>query len=509
MKHFFKQNLLKILGGLFVSIFSFCYFYKLQFVSKFYTETDGFFHIKFAYLTRLNGIMHDFKWAQFSIWKDHFYDKEFLFHYLLQIFTFGDLEFGAKLAAVTFATIIVLTFYIILCSEKIKLPVLWTMLLFISSSFFLYRINVCRPQILSITLSLICVVLIFKQKPIALLILSIIYNLSYTAGFIVIIYALIFVVSKFILTFAQNKTLQQPQKVDYWIILAATIGTIVGLLIHPNFPNNIYGFYVQNIHVLITAWGSSAHELHLGGEFYPMDTRVLFKLNTLPILTMLTIMFLGLFNYLKLSFKSFFIFILSICFFILTLLTKRFTEYWIPYSLLAFTMIINDSFDLTLNKFLTKKYLSKLITLSLIILISYIASFKYIYNNLYSEFNAKESRYKNAALWIKDNIAKDEIIYTCDWDDAPDLFFYNENNRYMVFLDPHFMYDWESFMWYYWDNLSNGNIDDIRTAFLYDFKTKYGYCTNNFGSLISKITAHPEYAKILYSDAHGVVFEIY
>src|SRR5262249_29304248 len=48
--------------------------------------------------------------------------------------------------------------------------------------------------------------------------------------------------------------------------------------------------------------------------------------------------------------------------------------------------------------------------------------------------------FTGCATWIRDHAAPDEIIFTTDWDEFPELFFTAPRQRYLVGLDPTFMY---------------------------------------------------------------------
>jgi hypothetical protein len=76
------------------------FFGYYQFSSSHLCDTDPYYHIKFAEITRTQGIVKDFPWTQWSSWRDSFFDKEVLYHQYLTLFTYGDLLQGAKLSMV-------------------------------------------------------------------------------------------------------------------------------------------------------------------------------------------------------------------------------------------------------------------------------------------------------------------------------------------------------------------------------------------------------------------------
>src|SRR5690606_16214043 len=72
------------------------------------------------------------------------------------------------------------------------------------------------------------------------------------------------------------------------------------------------------------------------------------------------------------------------------------------------------------------------------------------YFGLLSQFRVGDSKYAGAADYIKTVAPKDDVIFTCDWDDAAELWYRNSDNKYLVFLDPTFMYYWSKDAWRTW-----------------------------------------------------------
>jgi hypothetical protein len=87
-------------------------------------DNDGFYHIKLAWLMRTEGLKPEFPWIPLSILNEReFYDHHFLFHVALIPFTFGDLRIGAKLAAVTFASLSFLAVWYLFYRQRV--PMAW------------------------------------------------------------------------------------------------------------------------------------------------------------------------------------------------------------------------------------------------------------------------------------------------------------------------------------------------------------------------------------------------
>ncbi|HST23561.1 MAG TPA: hypothetical protein VLR90_20790, partial [Blastocatellia bacterium] len=113
----------------------------IQFAGPNIVDYDGYYHIKTAYLIREQGLALDFPWLKFTILDEaHYTDHHMLLHVLQMPFTFvGDLRLAAKLSPVFLAAFAFTIFYLLIRRYEIGYPLLWLIVLFASSSPFLYR----------------------------------------------------------------------------------------------------------------------------------------------------------------------------------------------------------------------------------------------------------------------------------------------------------------------------------------------------------------------------------
>lgn len=453
-----------------VLVLSFVYFYIYQFASTHLCGTDAYYHIKFSYLTRTEGIIHDFPWAQFSFWRDNFFDKEFLYHLYLSLFTYGDLIEGAKWATLTIGCSIFTFFFLMLRLNGVRYRWLWWFLLLSSGGYLLFRINVTRPQTLSVLLLIIGLHFLINERYWMVGFLSFLYSLSYTGHYQYVGLSLIYLIV------VGLKERRWPWKLFVW----AVGGMLFGWVIHPNFPNNVEGFFVQNVLVIFNHMQQTVN-LNMGGELNPMSTRSLLNVcsaSLIPLWLIFTISFLRPF---KPSTKTIFLFAASTVYLILMLISKRFGEYWVPVTGLFIAFYFSDlPEDLTLGYWWKSRPWVFWVLLAVILAgvpVLFIRSHFDTYRQLE---RCGESNYAPSARWVDKNIPPGETILTCDWDDAPHLFFHAHRHKYTVFLDPTFMYNWNPELWKRWNKLANGkDPQPIQTITDY-FKVNYVYCTGDF-----------------------------
>jgi len=386
MKSFnFVKSFGKVLnfwGYAVVAAIVFVFFYTIQFASQFMMGEDSYYHIKFAYLSRIHGIIREFPWAQFSIWKEHFYDKEFLYHLILQPFTFGDLSYGGKLAAVLLGTALFVTLYHVIRSNKFKYPLFWSLMGLCTSGYFLYRINITRPQTLSILLSMLVVHFQLNKKYKTILIATALYTLAHTGAHISIIYAIIIAVAEY----------WRDRTINWKVPVYTLAGFLIGMLVHPNFPNNITGWYIQNINVFVVAWSGAKSELGIAGELRPINTKD-FVYSFMPLLIPYFVIIWTMFTkQVKCSVKTISLFGIASAYLFAFMNSLRFNEMWTPFSLFFFASYFTDlseGFDL-------KKYIKNnkmaFITTALAIMIFYGESCREAYKDQYKDFFFNSNR---------------------------------------------------------------------------------------------------------------------
>lgn len=474
-------------------------FWYLQFTTPWISGYDGYYHIKYAWLLRENGIFQEFPWAQFSLWRDHFSDKEFLFHILLIPFTFfTDLATGAKHAAVVFAALFITSFNLVLRLHRVPLRYLWIALLLVAGDVFLYRLNLPRPHLLSMIFMLWLVHATVRQRYVLLAVLSFFYVQSYTAIHMPLVLGVIFCAGQLLMR----------EKLSWRSLTVPTVAVLVASLVSPFFPHNLMVFYVQNLEL---AWQQLFWNINLyqGSELKPMSTRYFFTYNLPLLLPFVGSLCLSILYPSKVSRETKHLLAMAVAFIVMTMISKRFVEYSYPMGLLFCACYCRDRWEgVSLRALWSQAKFKTAIGAVLIVAIAG-ASGAASYRNLHGDLSqAKPSRYEQAAKLLQQHTPPDTIIFTCDWDDTPELFYFNHHNRYMIFMDPLFMYSWSQQVWHMWMRVANGHTAERTARILFnDFKIQYGLCTNNFRGL-RNIIANDSNMNILYEDQELYVFKV-
>ena len=137
----------------------------IQFSGPYLGGVDPYYHIKVSQIYGEQGIIDSFPWTQFSIHRDHFGDKELLFHVGMIPFLRGNVIHGAKVYGVVLASACLGVFLLILRSQRVPWPLLWLLICVGCGPFFLYRLAVVRPQIGGVALALLSFYAVIQQRP--------------------------------------------------------------------------------------------------------------------------------------------------------------------------------------------------------------------------------------------------------------------------------------------------------------------------------------------------------
>lgn len=495
------------------ALLSAVFFGYYQFSSEYLCGTDPYYHVKLSQLVREGGPVVEFPWAQWSSWRDSFFDKEVIYHLYLAAFTGSDVLVGAKVANVLLGVGIFTAFLWILLENRIRWAWLWWFLLLSSGGYFLFRMNVSRPQVLSVLILLLGLHFLMNERHFVVGLVSLVYSLSYTGHYQYVGLALGYVGVVYLM----------ERRLPWRVFVFALGGMMLGWLVHPNFPYNVSGFWLQNVQVIAAHWAPKVN-LNMGGELNPMTTRSLLGVNGATLIPLWIAFALALIKRPPVSTRTAFLFAASTLYLIMTLFTKRFAEYWIPVTALFHASFYSPLLSgwepvRALVRFFTERRLlggiaavvffppnalwalaiafgrgareaqlrsfaragGVLVVVALAVglggqfVASHVDSFRQVNR-------CQEPNYGPSARFIRDRVPRGSKVLTCDWDDAPYLFFYSHRHYYTVFLDPNFMYAWRPQVWHTWDRLTHAKDPDPITTLQDFFKADYVYCTSDFSA---------------------------
>ena len=501
------------------------YYGQIQW-NNFIGDPDGFYHAKLAKLLSQGVLIKNLPWMQFSTLKDNFTDHQLLYHIILSPFTiiFPPL-LAVKIATVTFAVAMILTFYWFLKKFKIPWPLVFA-LAFLLLNGLNFRISLIKVNSLSLLIVYLLIYALFKQKYQLSTLLGILFVWLYGGWPLAILILIVYIISakihqqlaKHKLKIFINQIIRvispwerKPRLLKTSLYLIA--GLIAGLIINPYWPQNIYFYYQQFLQIGVVNMGG---QFNVGNEWYGVTFSQIFSSSPhllLAALLALSILFL---NIKKSSHLSIFSFLMAFGFLLLTLKSKRYIEYCLPFTLLFTASAVKD-----INEFFDrKKYLKKwqqlssktrvylMITLTCILIMIMPLTYDKLLNVRLSG-NYEKGQFVPASRWLEANTPKNSIVFHSDWDEWPILFYNSLHNYYIIGLDPTFMENYDANLHRLYRELTYGNISYKPARYIKNnFQAQYIFVDKSGHDQLIKNLSTDKEAKEVYQDNQTIIYKI-
>jgi len=481
--------------------------YIVQFSSPNLVGTDGYYHIKFAYLMRTEGFIPDFPWLPLTILNPgDFSDHHFLFHAALVPFTFGSLITGAKWASVIFASLSFLSIWWLFRNQNIPYAGLWALGLLAISEAFLYRMSMPRAQSLSLAILALGMNFLLLRKYKYLLPISFIYVWLYDAFPLIVVLTFIYIVAFWLI----------EKKLELKPLYFVLIGVLLGLVINPYFPHNIV-FVVR--HLLPKFLEASS--VRVGNEWSPYETTQLLENSPFALIIFLSgVVALGFHNQ-RMDTRTATSLFLAIFFGIMLFQSRRFIEYFPPFALIYAAMAWNPLISSLLNKrdvsILNNETQNKTenknsnkfwVGLGLIALILTSTIF---FTTREAQASLQDTKpaglYSQASAWLIDNTTYKARIFQTDWDDFPRLFFYNTWNTYLIGLDPTYLQMKDPDLYELWVEITQGREKRPSLPIYERFAAEYVLTDLAHDEFIDRATEDLGMEE-LYRDGEAIIYRV-
>jgi hypothetical protein len=503
-------------------------FWNLQFSTNAICcgDYDGYYHIKWSRMLwdslRNKSFPPFFTWLPFTMLDPKNYvDHHFLFHMFQVPFTwFGDLRMGAKVSAVIFGSIALLSCYWLLLRYHIRYSLVWLVALLACSAPFLYRLNMAKAPPFAILFLVLGIHFLFTRRYWPLLPLGFVFTLTYDMFPIIGLTVVFWVV---VIAWTERRFEWRP-------LLWVSIGIAAGLVINPYFPKNLLLLY-EHGKMKITP---TDYATKVGNEWYPYDTWE-FLGNSLVACVSMVVGYLAFDpSDRKRAHEPLLLLLLSTVLLVMTARWKRIAEYWPPFAVMfaafslqpwltnsrsVFTSLPADILE-ELAPFLDREQPAELArqayrrdvwSISCAAGIAVILGTVLFFNLRATAKDIGESNphdyFRAGAEWMKANIPSGQIIFNTDWDDFPRLFYYDPTHNYVSGLDPHYLYNKNPELSKLYDRITLGDEADPGPLIRDRFRSRYVF-TDNAHDKFYNNAIESGWFEIVYEDKDCTILHI-
>jgi len=419
---------------------------SIQFQKVELVGADAYHHTRVAQLISEHGVLDSFPWTQTSVFKDAYVDKQFLFHVLLIPFVGQDLWLGPKILTVLLMAFLLALVAWVLLKQGIAFPWFWVTLLLAAGGLFYFRMSLTRPHLLSVPLTVLASHFLLRRQWRGAFVVSLLFPLCYTAAHLLPLLAVLFAIA--------GKLRNEP--IPWKLIAAVWVGTLIGLVLHPNRGNIIELWYLQNVEVIINAWRMPA-DIGMGTEFRSPSGKIIVWDACVPLAAMLLPSMLLLARGARASLRTLFWFMITVGFFLLFLQIARFIEYWAPFAILFAASAFQDlAADSDPRGFLTRHRVGGPLLAGLGMLLLLFQTTRSVLDSQGVVARDHSLYFQKVATWINGHVPAGQTVYTSTWDATPFLLHFAPHQRYLVTLDPTFMQAYDPALFKLWHRIGGG-----------------------------------------------------
>lgn len=408
-----------------------------------FPDPDAFYHAKTSALIAAQGPLHAFPWLDLTALHTSYADLHFLFHVVTIPFQwfFGMLS-GVQVAAVVFAALFALVFFLV--AKRYGAAAWLATALALGSSGLIVRLSLAKASPLALAWFVFGWWATTARRP--WLVAAATFGFALTHGGWIML-----VGSVFLLCLGEalydllvlEKGFKSWRGWNWRAAIAAPVGAVIGLLVHPNFPTNLRFLWVQVVKIGVLTPG----RVILGQEWSPVGFGELVS-GLAPVLVAgLVTVYLLLFvrkqapPSQEVGRRIIGAGLVVAVFLALTIKSRRSIEYLVPASVLwlgaLWTLI--DPAALKAEWLVWWNQRRRLVVLLSLLFLAMIAKdWMETWRSLKTHARPFE-QFAPAMRTISERAEAGDRVFHADWDQFPQLFVLDDRLRYISGVDPTFL----------------------------------------------------------------------
>ena len=393
---------------------------------------DSPYHVTMADQFGQMALRRQFPWTQKSLWRTRFYDKELAFHAVLMsirrwagLFGYDGDSPPFVLETSVLLALFVLVFLVVLRREGVRHPFLFIPAVLFFSPFFLLRMNMVRPHVLSVALMLLAGTVlsspITSRRPLMQL-AGLGFALAYCHSnpHLILLPAVCYTLVRW--RDEGAKACLPP--------IAATVGVMLGLTLHPQFPNTFVVWKVQCVDVVLQAATGGISDMASPVELTRPGLKHVVQ-NGFPVAALLVLaaVVLRRRTWSQTPFALRYYMVLAAFSLAGYLVSKRMMEYGMPYTVMAVAIAYEHHLGTRPLRCHMPPLAVGLLAAGLLVP---------VHVNVFATARAAIPR--GFASWARSQLQPGTYVANLRWDDFPRLFFAAPEYVYSYGLDPMFAY---------------------------------------------------------------------
>ena len=425
----------------------------------------------------------------------------------------GDPLLGVKAATVVFAVGAIVAYVAVLRRLNVVGAFWWTLLAF-TTSLFLFRLNLVKALPLSLIWYCFGLVALRERRPWWLVLVSWLYVWTYAGWPLLTATVAVWLA---VAVVRARVTFRSA----FSLLSAAIVGNVAGLVFNPYVPANVRFYWQQIVQIALTPQIT----IGVGTEWMPMPL-VQFGTSTAPLFILITLAMVVVLVRRPISHQereaglddqSFIVTlgIISVGLFVLTALSRRYVEYFVPITYLTlavfFSPWLKQFYDGTWPHTLaysSQRYaLVWSLTLACVLSVAAYAGRSISIVDRQLGQGVSLTYLKNVSQWMEQHLPARTLVFNVGWDDFPELFYWNDQQRYVGGLDIRFLASSPTVnRLAAWQDIFQGKDVEIAQIAPEVFQSHYVLVTERNKSAQSLLTK--QRLSILYQDAEATLYGI-
>lgn len=490
---FWQADATVFLQGTTLYLIVFAILTLLIFATPAFFSTDDYYHARISEQIIVQGRLGlEFPWLPLTILSpDKFVDHHLLYHIVLAPAVYFWEMTGAKVVTVAIAAGVYLAAWALFRQIGVRYPVVWSLGMMGMGATFVFRHLMIRTQGFSFLLLTVALIVLFSKRYKWLVLLGFLYTWLYNGFILMPVFAGLYSAAVWI----------HERRIEWRPVVYCTLGVILGLVINPYFPRNIM-FVLDHLGAKVDLESS----VPLGSEWDDFHTRTWLTALAGPVIAMVMGFIKPSFNGKRDVVETTLMFCALLTMY-MAFNSMRFLEYFPGFALMFWAASWGREAVIKLDWSIYRRYVRYAVPAVLIATMSY-----FVVTNLIATFqlanNARNvHEYEGAANWLERFTMPGTMVFTVGFNDFSRLFFFNQQNIYLIGLDPTYLQYASQDMWDYYSEVINGQAEKPSEILANVFQTQYAVAGVRHRDFNESADADPD-MKLVFRDRYNYVWRV-